>query len=99
MTRGFTPGVVTANDLFDGEVVYLAAGGAWTRHLAQALFLADESAARAHLDLAKAQTVVVDPYLAEAAAGPDGRPAPVRRREALRARGPTNRPHGKQATV
>ncbi len=97
MARAFTPKVVTANALIEGDVVYLAADDAWVRHLRQAELIADET--RAHERLARAQaqpTVVVGPYLADAVAGPGG-PEPAHFREDFRRKGPSNLFHGKQA--
>jgi hypothetical protein len=92
--------VLTANILTDGVVVYLAAAGAWTERLAEARFLTDESEQTRLLQVAEqdvARRIIVDPYLMDAADGPDG-PAPVSQRERIRATGPTipthfNTPH------
>jgi hypothetical protein len=96
MSRGFTPKVVTGNDLRLGDVVYLTATGGWTRVHAEAELIEDEAIADLRLLEALAQgDRVVGAYLAEARRGPDG-PEPVHFREAFRARGPSNYPHGKQ---
>lgn len=98
MTRIFTPKVVTANDLLEGDVVYLAEGGGWTRSLRQALLLEDETAAKFCLERAgQDRGAIVDPYLADVVPDARSRPQPGHRREALRAQGPTNYRHGKQA--
>ncbi len=98
MARGFTPKVVTASDLFEGDVVYLARGGIWTRSLADAQLIESESAAREILSGAESVNGgLVGVYLADAEAGPDGRPRPVHYREAIRAKGPSNYCHGKQS--
>jgi hypothetical protein len=97
MSRAFTPKVVTANDLREGDVVWLTAEGGWTRDIGQAELLDDEAHAARRLLCAQGQPlVVVGPYLADARRGPRG-PEPVHFREAFRARGPSNYPHGKQA--
>jgi hypothetical protein len=97
MSRNFTPKVVTANALLEGEVLYLAADGQWTPHHHQAELIEDEAHAQLRLLLAQSQrNRVVGPYLAEARKGPAG-PEPVHFREAFRTRGPSNYPHGKQA--
>ena len=98
MAKVFTPKIVTANDLFEGDVIYLKADGAWSREhgdaaLAQAPEQADELLAVAQAQ----QDVQIGAYLADALIGPDGRPAPVHFREAFRTRGPSNYHHGKQA--
>ncbi|PWE28841.1 DUF2849 domain-containing protein [Maritimibacter sp. 55A14] len=97
MSRKFTPKVVTANDLVEGDVVYLTEAGAWTRRHAAAELIEDEARAADRLALAEAQTgTVVGAYLADARPGPHG-PEPVHFREAFRSRGPSNYFHGKQA--
>ena len=96
MSRRFTPKVVTANALLDGDVVYLTADDRWTPHLREAELIEDEAIADLRLLAASSrQAEVVGPYLADAKAGPNG-PEPVHFREAFRARGPSNYWHGKQ---
>lgn len=98
MKRRFSPKVVTANDLIEGDVIYLAADHSWTRSLEDAALFTDPSLADAALDRADRQPeIAVGPYLADAVAGPDGRPQPAHFRETFRAQGPTNYAHGKQA--
>lgn len=94
--RPFTPKVVTANALLEGDVVYLTEDNAWTRALSEAEVIEDE--AHAQLRLLKAEASrdrVVGAYLADVRQGANG-PEPVHFREAFRARGPSNYPHGKQ---
>lgn len=89
--------IVTANALIEGDVVYLAADGAWTRDMAQARILID--ATEAEIALAEADTrtgEVVGCYLAPVRQSPQG-PQPIHFREEFRRRGPTNYSHGKQA--
>ncbi|TVR47447.1 MAG: DUF2849 domain-containing protein [Rhodobacteraceae bacterium] len=96
MSRRFTPSVVTANDLFEGDVVYLTPDQGWSRDLSHAQLFTDARAAEAALAQAQAQSDrLVGPYLAAARSGPNG-PEPAHFREAFRARGPSNYPHGKQ---
>ncbi|MDE0173704.1 MAG: DUF2849 domain-containing protein [Defluviicoccus sp.] len=97
MARAFRPCVLTANDLFDGAVVYLDPDGAWTRRPGAARLLEDEAEANRRLAAAAREDAIVDPYLAEAVPASDGRPKAVHVREALRATGPSNYDHGKQA--
>ena len=98
MARAFTPCILTANDLFDGDVVYLAPDGAWTRGPGAARLFEDEAEASSCLAAAEAQEdAVVGPYLAAAALGFHQGPEPIHIREALRASGPSNYHHGKQA--
>jgi hypothetical protein len=93
----FTPKVVTANALLDGDVVYLTADDRWSRLHAEAELIEDEAHAQMRLLTAQSQRqTVVGAYLAEAKAGASG-PEPVHFREAFRTRGPSNYRHGKQA--
>jgi len=92
--------VVTANRLNDGDVVYLAASGAWAEAL-DAAAVAEDAAGEARLleqaeaDVAARQ--VVGPYAMPVAR--DGAALkPLSQREAIRARGPSVRLDlGKQA--
>ncbi len=98
MVRAFTPCILTANDLFDGDVVYLAPDGAWTRRPGAARLFEAEAEASGCLAAAEAQEVaVVGPYLAAAVPGGHQGPEPIHIREVLRASGPSNYHHGKQA--
>ncbi len=95
--RPFTPKVVTANRLLEGDVVYLSAADEWVtdHHLAE--LIEDEAIAQLRLlDAERQPDIVVGAYLADAKAGPDG-PEPVHFRETFRSRGPSNYAHGKQA--
>ena len=97
MSRGFTPKVVTANALLEGDAVWLASDDRWTRTMAEAELILDEAEAQMRLLFAARQAgTVVGAYLADARMGPDG-PEPVHFREAFRTRGPSNYDHGKQA--
>ena len=93
----FSPKVITANRLREGDVVYLTVDDRWTPFHHEAELLEDEAHAQLRLLEASAQKLlIVGPYLAEAKAGPNG-PDPTHFREAFRTRGPSNYPHGKQA--
>lgn len=97
MSRRFTPKVVTANDLLEGDTVWLTADDRWTRDIAQAELIEDEAHAQIRLlDGERQQHVVVGVYLADAKPGANG-PEPTHFRETFRTRGPSNYPHGKQA--
>ncbi|SHM43601.1 Protein of unknown function [Roseovarius litoreus] len=99
MPRDFTPKVVTANALIEGDVVYLTRDDQWTRHMSEAELITDEAESQLRLLMAQAQTeTVVGVYLAEAKAGANG-PEPVHFREAFRRTGPSNYRHGKQAEL
>lgn len=101
MARAFTPKVVTANDLLEGDVIYLTSSGDWSRVHDEAELFEDENSAKAALLLAQGQADrLVGAYLADAIKGSDGNPKPVHFREAFRTRGPSNYPdHGKQAEL
>lgn len=97
MSRRFTPKVVTANALLEGDAVWLTEDDRWSRDMAEAELIEDEAHADIRLIFAKGQReVVVGAELVDAAPGGDG-PVPVHFREAFRTRGPTNYQHGKQA--
>jgi hypothetical protein len=92
----FTPKVVTANALAEGDVVYLTADDLWSRQHNEAELIEDEAHAQLRLIAAQSQwKTVVGAYLAEARPGLNG-PEPVHFREHFRTRGPSNYPHGKQ---
>ncbi|SFI45942.1 DUF2849 domain-containing protein [Jannaschia pohangensis] len=93
--KPFTPKVVTANLLREGDVVYLAADDTWVTDLALAEILTDEAHAEVRLIEGSQQPqVAVGVYLADVQPGPDG-PKPTHFREDFRASGPTNYAHGK----
>ncbi|MCL3882621.1 DUF2849 domain-containing protein [Marivita sp. GX14005] len=97
MTKPFTPKIVTANALLEGDVVYLTEDDSWTRDHAEAEILTDEAHAQLRLiDGSRRHNEVVGVYLAEVTQTENG-PAPVHFREAFRSRGPSNYKHGKQA--
>ena len=98
MARAFRPSVLTANDLFDGDVIYLDPRGVWTRDLSAARLFEDEAEASRCLAATEVrQDAVVGPYLAAAAPTEHQGPEPIHIREVLRATGPSNYRHGKQA--
>ncbi|MDF1873092.1 DUF2849 domain-containing protein [Vannielia sp.] len=99
MSRAFTPKVVTANALIEGDVVYLTATGEWTRRHDQARLFTEQQAAEAALSAASLQVAdVVGVYLADATEGATG-PQPDHFRERFRATGPSNYAHGKQVDL
>ncbi|CUI02006.1 DUF2849 domain-containing protein [Leisingera aquaemixtae] len=96
MARAFTPKVITANDLLEGDVIYFTAEGSWTRNMAEAELITDEAEAQLRLLEAEKQNIkIVGAYLADAKAGPNG-PEPTHFREEFRRTGPSNYFHGKQ---
>ena len=98
MAKPFTPKVVTANALLEGDVIYQTATG-WTRDLAEAEVLTDEADADLRLiDASAQQDLVVGVYLADVTLH-DDTPHPTHFREDFRAKGPSNYAHGKQETL
>ncbi len=99
MAKAFKPQIISANDLYVGDVVYMNSGGGWTRKLAEAAIAHDAGDAEKLLQRAVPQQgKVVGPYLADVALDDDGRPFPTHFREKFRTRGPSIRPDlGKQA--
>lgn len=99
MPREFTPKVVTASALIEGDVIYLTADDSWTRVLSEAEVLTEEDYANLRLLQAEGQPeLVVGPYLADVAIGDTG-PEPTHFREDFRRTGPSNYYHGKQAEL
>jgi hypothetical protein len=97
--RPFSPKVVTANALLEGDAVWLTEDDRWTRDIREAELIDDEAVADDRMIFASAQVdIVVGVYLADAKDTPDG-PAPVHFREEFRTRGPSNYAHGKQVGV
>ena len=96
MPRPFTPKVITANALLEGDVVYMTSKGMWTRCLEEAEILTDEADAQVRLVEASAEVAeVVGVYLSDVKEGENG-PEPVHFREDFRRTGPSNYRHGKQ---
>ena len=94
--RPFTPKVVTANALLEGDAVWLTQDDRWSRDMAEAELIEDEAIADDRLLFAMSQgDIVVGAYLIDAAAGNEG-PVPTHFRETFRTRGPSNYAHGKQ---
>ncbi|WP_171129251.1 MULTISPECIES: DUF2849 domain-containing protein [unclassified Ruegeria] len=98
MARAFTPKVVTANDLVEGDVIYLTEDDRWSRTLSDAELITDEAHAQLRLlDAERQANIIVGAYLADAIAGENG-PEPTHFREDFRRTGPSNYAHGKQET-
>lgn len=99
MSRRFTPKVITANLLLDGDAVWLTADDRWSKSMLDAELIEDEAHADIRILFANGQAnIVVGPYLADAKAGPNG-PEPTHFREEFRTRGPSNYAHGKQVEL
>ena len=96
MARPFIDKVVTANDLREGDVVYLTETNNWTRHLSEAEVLQDEATAKARLAAVSGDVLkIIGVYLADVTAAETG-PEPRHFREEFRRTGPSNYFHGKQ---
>lgn len=96
MSNRFSPKIITANALIAGDVVYLTDMDQWSPRHRDARLITDEATATALLAQSQARSgEVVGVYLADARPGPEG-PEPLHFREAFRATGPSNYPHGKQ---
>ena len=96
MPRPFTPNIITANDLLEGDVIYYTADNSWTREMSQAELIEDEAEAQLRLIEAEKDALrVVGIYLTDAKAGANG-PEPTHFREDFRRTGPSNYRHGKQ---
>ena len=99
MSRAFTPKVVTANRLLQGDNVWLTADDRWTTDMAEAELIEDEAHAQIRLlDAQGRKAEVVGAYLADAKAGPNG-PEPVHFREAFRVSGPSRYTTSKHETA
>ncbi len=85
-----TQHMLTANRLSDGAVVYLQGGGGWSGDIQSGQVVAAEQceALEAEGPLGMAANIVVAPYVIEVE-GNQGNYTPVRRRERIRAFGPT----------
>ncbi len=95
MAKEFKPVVVTANDLIEGDSVFLGAFG-WVRDIAEArvAMSADEAAVLEQAGIeGETGNLVVGPYLIEVSVA-TGRPVPVLRREQIRASGIPTIPFG-----
>ncbi|MBT6190389.1 MAG: DUF2849 domain-containing protein [Tateyamaria sp.] len=98
MPKQFTPKVVTANHLLEGDVIYQTATG-WTRRLSEAELLADEADADLRLiDALQQADAVVGAYLADVKLVNNAL-EPTHFREEFRTTGPSNYAHGKQVEL
>ena len=96
MARAFTPKILTANDLLEGDAIYWTAQKIWSRQFHEAQVFASEDRAEEALKAAQSQPhIAVGAYLTDAKEGPNG-PEPVHFREVFRTKGPSNYNHGKR---
>ena len=97
MPKVYTPKVITANALLEGDAVWLTEDDRWSRDMAEAELITDEAHADLRLIEALArQDEIAGAYLVDAKDGSAG-PVPTHFREEFRTRGPSNYDHGKQA--
>ena len=97
MPKAFTPKVVTANALLEGDAIWLREDDTWTRDIREAELMTDEAHAELRLlEALSRKDEIAGAYLADAKDTPGG-PAPTHFREDFRTRGPSNYAHGKQA--
>lgn len=90
MTNPPKPQIVTANDLLDGDVIYLTEALDWSRRIAEAAVAHDPHRAAALLDEAQSRPhEAVGPYLTPVVLDAGGRPGPLHFRELYRTTGPT----------
>lgn len=90
MAKPFSLKIVSANDLMEGDVVYLTARNTWSRNIADAAIARDQAAADALLASGDArQDLIVGAYLLDVEIGSDGTPAPTHFREKFRLNGPS----------
>ena len=99
MAKANLPKIITANDLLEGDVIYLTQSGEWTRDHDEALVVTDPKQAEALLAKAETQSDrLVGAYLADVHLDGNGDHRPSHFRETFRTRGPSNYlNHGKQA--
>ncbi|KAB0681460.1 DUF2849 domain-containing protein [Aureimonas leprariae] len=89
------PVVLSANDLLEGDVVFLAHGGGWTRDPAAARVAHEQDTADAMLAEAQGDfraNRIVDPYLVPVRVEANGMAVALHFREAIRQKGPTVHP-------
>lgn len=91
-----TTWVISANDLRQGNVIYLTGNDGWVADINHAQQLSDKATAEERLPAATVQQLqVIDPYLVEVEQHADGTVSPVHFREQFRVSGPTHQQAGK----
>jgi hypothetical protein len=96
MSKPFTPKVVTANALLEGDVIFLTADDQWSRKIEEAEVIDEPAHGDLRLLFGQSHSnTVVGVYLADVSVTEHG-PQPVHFREDFRTKGPSNYAHGKQ---
>jgi len=102
MTTLKSPIAFTANNLLDGEAVWLGSNGAWVKTFDAAKVFATQDERQVAVEAAEradAENLVVEPYEIEVSQDA-GQVTPIKFRERIRAAGPTMRLDlGKQAEL
>ena len=88
MTKSFKPKIVSANDLFDGDVVYLDGDNNWTHRLGEAAVATSAAAADARLAQSDRPARGIGPSLLDVTLDVGGI-QPDHVRERIRETGPT----------
>jgi hypothetical protein len=96
MKTANTQYVITANDLYNGEVVFWKSPDAWSYLLSDSYVFDDNDDANDNLGRARPDQVV-GAYLIAVDVDANDQITPTHLREAIRASGPSNYFHGKQS--
>ena len=90
--------ILTANNLLSGKVIYLTSEKKWVENSANANVFDNQEDADNALTFADTQIdKIQSAYLIDVVLTSDGTPEPISKKELIRAAGPTNYFHGKQA--
>ena len=90
--------ILTANYLLSGKAIYLTSEKKWIENLANAAVFDSQEDADNALTFAETQiNKLQSAYLIDVVLTSDGTPKPKSNQELIRATGPTNYFHGKQA--
>ena len=90
--------ILTANYLLSGKGIYLTSEKKWIENLSNAAVFDNQEDADNALTFADTQIdKIQSAYLIDVVLTSDGTPEPISKKELIRAAGPTNYFHGKQA--
>ena len=90
--------ILTANYLLSGKVIYLTSEKKWIEYLENAAVFDNQEDADNALTFADTQiNKLQSAYLIDVELTSNGKPKPISNQELIRATGPTNYFHGKQA--